>query len=242
MVNITDIHSHILFNVDDGSPSLKTSLDILKKEYSQGVRNVICTPHYHAGECKTENDLIKENFLVLQKEAKERFPELTLYLGNEIMACNDMSDMLLNGELFTLADTRYVLVEFYPTVVFPQMEKYISSLLNNGYIPIIAHCERYKCMRSAIKIINDKNISHLVEMGAYLQVNVTSVFGSEHKFVSKLIEKDYLHLVASDAHSLGRRGVYWEECVNYLEKKYNKEYLNWLLIQNPVKVLRGEYI
>lgn len=242
MTGITDIHSHILFNVDDGSPSLKTSIDILKKEYCQGVRNVICTPHYHAGECMPERQLIEDNFQVLKKETKEIIPEMNLFLGNEIMACNDMAQMLSKGELFTLAQTNYVLVEFYPTVVFSQMEKYISSLLNGGYTPVIAHCERYKCLRNALKGVNNKNISHLIEMGAYMQVNVTSVFGNEHKFVSKLIDNDYLHLIASDAHSLGRRGVYWEECVNYLEKKYNEDYLNWILVENPLKVLKGEYI
>ena len=91
MTGITDIHSHILFQVDDGSPSLKTSIDILKKEYSQGVRNVICTPHYHAGECMPEGQLIEDNFQVLKKEAKEIIPEMNLFLGNEIMACNDMA-------------------------------------------------------------------------------------------------------------------------------------------------------
>lgn len=109
---------HILFQVDDGSPSLKTSIDILKKEYSQGVRNVICTPHYHAGECMPEGQLIEDNFQVLKKEAKEIIPEMNLFLGNEIMACNDMAQMLSSGELFTLAQTNYVLVEFYPTVIF----------------------------------------------------------------------------------------------------------------------------
>ena len=56
--------------------------------------------------------------------------------------------------------------------------------------------DRYKCLRNAFKGVNNKNISHLIEMGVYLQVNVTSVFGSEHKFVSKLIDNDYLHLIA----------------------------------------------
>lgn len=242
MVDITDIHSHILFQVDDGSPSLKTSLDILEKEYQQGVRNVICTPHYHAGECMPERGLIEENFSKLKQEARIKFPNLELYLGNEIMACNDMADMLHQGELFTLAETNYVLVEFYPTVVFSQMEKYISILLNGGYIPIVAHCERYKCLRNALRGVNGGNISHLIEMGAYMQVNATSVFGSEHKFVSKLIDNDYLHLIASDAHNLGRRGIYWEECVDYLEKKYNEDYLNWLFVENPAKVLKGKYI
>ena len=153
-----------------------------------------------------------------------------------------MADMLHQGKLFTLADTNYVLVEFYPTVSFSQMEKYISLLLNGGYIPVVAHCERYQCLRNALKGLNSRNISHLIEMGAYMQVNATSVFGSEHKFVSKLIAHDYLHLIASDVHSLGKRGVYWEECVNYLEKKYNEDYLTWLLVENPAKVLKGKYI
>jgi protein-tyrosine phosphatase len=242
MIDITDIHSHILFQVDDGSPSLETSLDILEQEYRQGVRNVICTPHHHAGECMPEPDLIKKHFSILEKETMVKFPNLKLHLGNEIMVCNDIVDMLLKGELFTLAGTNYVLVEFYPNGLFSQMEKYISLLLNAGYIPIVAHCERYKCFRNAFGGLNNKNISHLIEMGAYMQVNVVSVFGSEHKFVSKLIDNDYLHFIASDAHSLGRRGVYWKECINYLKKKYNEDYLNWLLVENPARLLRGEYI
>lgn len=51
MKGITDIHSHILFEVDDGSDSIETSLKLLRKEYEQGVRNIILTPHFHIGEC-----------------------------------------------------------------------------------------------------------------------------------------------------------------------------------------------
>ncbi|WP_302625612.1 CpsB/CapC family capsule biosynthesis tyrosine phosphatase [uncultured Eubacterium sp.] len=242
MVDITDIHSHILFQVDDGSPSIETSLEILKKEYQQGVRNVICTPHYHAGECMPKPDVIKKNFLTLKREVIKEIPGLELFLGNEIMACNDMVELLERGELFTLADSNYVLVEFYPTVQYAQMERSINSFLNGGYTPIIAHCERYKCLRNTLRTINSRNISHLIEKGAYLQVNTESVFGKNHKFVSKLIDNDFLHLIASDAHNLGRRGVYWKECIKYLEKRYNDDYLHWLLIENPAKVLKGEYI
>ena len=59
-------------------------------------------------------------------------------------------------------------------------------------------------------------------MGAYLQVNAVSVFERETKFVEKLIENDYLHFIATDVHSLGRRNVYWDECIKYLRKKYNE--------------------
>lgn len=242
MRKITDIHSHILYTVDDGADSVEKSMEILCREYEQGVDKVILTPHFHIGECMPGSDRIKSHYDVLKAEAKKQLPDMEIYLGNEIMACNDMVEMLDQGELYTLADSSYVLVEFYPSVAYSVMEKYLRDLLNGGYIPIIAHCERYKCLRSAIRIINRDNISHLIELGAYMQVNVSSVFDREHKFVAKLIDNDLLHFVASDAHSTGIRGVFWGKCIAYLEKRYNRKYIEWLLIENPNKVLAGKYI
>lgn len=242
MIGITDIHSHILFQVDDGSDSLETSLKLLKKEYEQGVRNVILTPHFHIGACMPDNHIINEHFRQLKETAQGEIPELQLFLGNEIMACNDMVRMLDEGRLNTLADTRFVLVEFYPTVQYQVMLKHISDLLNNGYLPIIAHCERYACLHASMKKMNAKNISHLIEMGAYMQVNAISVFERESKFVEKLIDNDYLHFIATDAHSLGHRSVHWDKCISHLRKKYNDGYLRWLLVENPEKVLNGQYL
>ena len=159
---------------------------------------------------------IQEHFQKILEETQKKIPHLNLYLGNEIMACNDIIEMLQSKKVFTLAESRYVLIEFYPSVSYSGMERYVSNLLNNGYIPIIAHCERYKCLREMFQVIKGSAIRHLVEMGAYLQVN--------------------------DAHDLGHRNIFWEECIKYLEKKYNKEYIEWLLIKNPKKILSSEYI
>lgn len=242
MKNITDIHSHINYQVDDGSDSIETSIQMLKKEYEQGVENVILTPHFHLGECMPKSETVKAHFEVLLDKMADIIPGMKLYLGNEIMWCSEAVQMLDAGQLYTLADTKYVLIEFYPTVQYSEMEKAISLLLNYGYIPIVAHCERYQCLRTAFKIINEGHIRHLIDMGAYMQVNVTSVFGKENRFVSKLINKDLLHFVASDAHGLETRSVHWDKCLRYLEKKYNNEYIKWLLIENPQKVLTGEYV
>ncbi|MCI9565135.1 MAG: hypothetical protein HFG30_03885 [Eubacterium sp.] len=242
MKGITDIHSHILFEVDDGSDSIETSLKLLRKEYEQGVRNIILTPHFHIGECMPESKLVREHFGQLMKLAKREIPELQLFLGNEIMACNDMVRLLDEGVINTLAGTRFVLVEFYPSVQYETMLKYISNLLNGGYNPIIAHCERYACLHSTFKKIHAKNLSHLIEMGVYLQVNAVSVFERDVKFVEKLIDNDYLHFIATDAHSLGHRNVYWDKCIRFLRKRYNDDYLKWLLIDNPKKILSGQYL
>lgn len=242
MDGITDIHNHILFGVDDGADSLEISLEILKREYQQGVNKVILTPHYDIGQYMSEPKVIRTHFEQLKKMAKEILPDMELYLGNEILECNDMVQLLDSGRIFSLAGSRYVLVEFYPSVQYSIMEKSLKVLLNGGYIPIIAHCERYKCLRAAFKVIHARNISHLIEMGAYMQVNVTSVFGRDSKFVLKMIDNDYLHFVASDAHGLEKRGVHWDKCIKFLNKKYNKKYLEQLLVKNPEKILKNEYV
>lgn len=242
MKGITDIHSHILYGVDDGSDSIETSLELLKKEYEQGVSNVILTPHFHIGECMTDHNRILEHFEHLKAVTKTEIPDINLYLGNEIMACEEMVKLIDEGRINTLAGTRFVLIEFYPTVQYSVMLKYISRLLNGGYTPIIAHCERYSCLHAPIKKINAKNIRHIIEMGVYLQVNAISVYERENKFVEKLIDNDYLHFIATDAHSLNHRNVQWDKCIKHLRKKYNDDYLNWLLKENPNKILSGKYL
>lgn len=242
MKGITDIHCHILYGVDDGSDSIEESIKLLKKEYTQGVENIILTPHFHMGECMPPKSKVLSHFQCLKEQAGKILPQLNLYLGNEIMACNDMVRMLNEGEIFTLADTGYVLVEFYPTVHYEEMLRYVSMLLNGGYSPIIAHVERYQCLTKAFKKINEKNIFHLIEMGAYMQVNASSVYGRNVKFVEKLIEKDFLHFIATDAHGIDYRTVHWNECLDYLQKKYNDDYLKWLLVDNPKKIISEQIL
>lgn len=242
MNGITDIHSHILFRVDDGSDSEETSLEILKREYEQGVSNVILTPHYDISGCMPSVRRIKSHFEQLVESTKKVLPEMKLYLGNEIMACNDMVEMLEEGRLFSLAGSRYVLIEFYPSSTYENIEKSLRDVLNGGYIPIVAHCERYNCLRKRFSVIDRERIRHLCEMGARMQVNVATVFRDDKKFVKKMIENDLLHFIASDAHSIGRRGVFWDECIKFLQRSYSDNYIKWLLVDNPTKILEGKYL
>lgn len=242
MDGIIDIHNHILFDVDDGSKNFEQSLTMLKEEYSQGVRKVIVTPHYQQQIYENKPEEIEEKFIKLKKAVSDNIPQMEIFLGNEIMACNDIVQLLENKCLYTMAGSRYVLIEFYPNTDYNSMEKEISNILNAGYNPIIAHSERYKCFRKRIKTINFDGIKHLIEMGAYIQVNCTSVYDHNRKFVRKLMENDLLHFVASDAHNMTSRGINWKQSLRNLENRYDEKYLEWLLIDNPEKVIQDEYI
>ena len=242
MQGFTDIHNHILFKVDDGSDSIERSIEMIREEYKQGARKLILTPHYDEESFNLSVDRWNSHFEELKAIVANEYPDMELYLGNEVLLCSDMIEKLDAGKIMTMAGTRYVLIEFYPMEDYTTIERALSQLVNNGYIPIIAHCERYKAFRKRIGVINKTNIDHVVEMGCYLQVNATSVYREDKKFVTKLIENESLHLVATDAHSLGRRGIHWEKCINYLTSKYDERYVEWLLVRNPEMIISGEYI
>ena len=242
MQGFTDIHNHILFKVDDGADSIEKSIEMIKEEYNQGARKLILTPHYDEESFNLSVDRWNSHFEELKAAVKDIYPDLELYLGNEVLLCTDMIEKLDAGKILTMAGSRYVLIEFYPMEDYSTIERALSQLVNGGYIPIIAHCERYKAFRKRFGVINKTNLEHVVDMGCYLQVNATSVYREDKKFVTKLIENEMLHLIGTDAHSMGRRGIHWEKCIEYLASKYDERYVEWLIVRNPDMIISGEYI
>lgn len=242
MQGFTDIHNHILYRVDDGSESIEKSMEMIREEYRQGARSLILTPHYDEESFNLSVDRWNRHFEQLKAKAKEIYPDLQLYLGNEVLLCSDMVEKLDAGRILTMAGSKYVLIEFYPMEDYGTIERALSQLLNGGYIPIIAHCERYRAFRKRIGVINKANLNHVVDMGCYLQVNATSVYREDKKFVKKLIENEMLHLIGTDAHSLNKRGIHWEKCIEYLTSKYDERYAEWLLVRNPEMIISDEYI
>ena len=242
MEGFIDVHNHILFGCDDGAGSIETSLEMIREEYNQGARGLILTPHYDEESFNLSVDRWNSHFAELKEQAEKEFPDMDLYLGNEVLLCNDMLEKIAEGKIMTMADSRYVLIEFYPTEDYSVIERSLSLLVNGGYIPIIAHCERYRAFRKRFGVINKSNLEHVIDMGCYLQVNATSVYSEDKKFVAKLIENEMLHLIGTDAHSLRQRGVHWNECIDYLKSKYDERYIVWLLIRNPKNIISGEYI
>lgn len=242
MIGFTDIHNHILFKVDDGADSIEKSIEMIKEEYKQGARSLILTPHYDEESFNLSVDRWNRHFNELKEAVKDIFPDMKLYLGNEVLLCTDMVEKLNAGKILTLAGTRYVLIEFYPMEDYTTIERALSQLVNGGYIPIIAHCERYRAFRKKIGVINKANLDHVVDMGCYLQVNATSVYREDKKFVKKLVENEMLHLIGTDAHSLGKRGIHWKTCIDYLTSEYDERFVEWLIVRNPGMIISGEYI
>ena len=107
-----DIHSHIVFDVDDGPKSIEDSRALLKEAYAQGARTIVSTSHRRKGMFETPEDKIAANFKIIQELSKEIAPDLTILYGAEIYFTSDILDKLENHIIPKLNDTRYALIEF----------------------------------------------------------------------------------------------------------------------------------
>ena len=140
MMKIIDVHAHILPGVDDGSENWNESIEMLRMAYEQGIRTIIATPHYHQGQ---DIERLKETTGILRQEAQKLDPEYGIFLGQELMDSEGILDELRKGRALTMAGSRYVLIEFLPNVSYSRLYQRLRQLQGAGYIPILAHAERY---------------------------------------------------------------------------------------------------
>jgi len=144
---VVDIHSHILPGIDDGAKNMQETIEMIDIAVEEGIDVIIATPHYEIG--------IDPEFLkkyqevyndVLQYIESHEIP-LQLYQGNEIYYSESIPELLQSGNIHTMNGSRYVLVEFLPSVEYSSMERAFRKLLYAGYWPILAHTERYMALQ-----------------------------------------------------------------------------------------------
>jgi len=241
-----DIHSHIVFDVDDGPKTIEDSRALLEESYRQGVRTIISTSHRRKGMFETPEAKIEENFKQVQELAKEIADDLTVLYGAEIYYTSDILDKLEQEKIPRLAGSQYALIEFSMITPYKEIHTALSNVLRLGVTPVVAHIERYHCLEN-----DEKKVRDLINMGCYTQINSSSVlkpklFGDTYKFMKKraqfFLEKDLVHFVASDMHNLDPRPPYMQEAYQIISKKYGKSHAEQLFRKNQELLLRSEYI
>ena len=209
-----DIHSHILPGVDDGSRSLEMTKNILAEYVREGIEKVMCTPHQ--GKALRRPEVLKAAFAKLVDDVKD-YP-VQLLLGSEIYYYEGMLPDMNSGELLTLNNTKYVLVEFSTRNDVVYIPDAVYDLSVAGYRPIVAHIERYDYLKeSAWTEIKDN--------GALIQVNAASFAKKDYaKTIKRLFKRGVVDFIASDCHSDGRRNVDFTAARAYITKKAPREY------------------
>ncbi len=232
IMKIIDIHSHLLPEVDDGSPSMERSLQILQDEIREGVTDIICTPHYRLDWFHTEYEKIKEVFDAFSAETKKMSLPVNLYLGQELHIHEDMLSHLQNGKATTLNKSKYVLLELDWQSRPENLAEIVKSYVDNGYFPIIVHYERF-----TYKNINEVKL--LRDLGALFQINAYSLFAVESEqnkeFAFEMLDREYVDFIASDYHA--RKQLKIAEAVELIENRYGKETTDKLFYTNAKKII-----
>ena len=179
-----DIHSHVIFGVDDGASSIEQSIEIIKDMISNGVTDLICTPHYRLNMFTTDNDIIKNNFNLLCEEVKRQNLNIKLYLGRETYYDKSIYNSL---DVFEINNKKIILLEFSYTNN-PEIDEVLYNIKRLGYIAIIAHVERYSYLT-----IDD--IINLKSKNVFIQINASTIIGragiKEKKKAFKLIKSNF---------------------------------------------------
>lgn len=237
----TDIHSHILPGVDDGSKDMEMSIRMLHIAEKNGIGQIILTPHNKPMHKNIRPEELREAVKKLQQAAGNAGLSIELYPGSELYYRSGILKELELGKACTMADSSYVLVEFGPMDEFDYIRNGIYQIMTNGFYVILAHAERYRSVCSDIEHVYD-----LVNMGCYIQLNAESIMGkagNEAKhFTRQLLKCRLAHFVATDCHSDNKRSPVLADCAKYIEKKCGEEYRRRLLTENPACILADKDI
>ena len=195
---LLDIHSHIIPYVDDGCRDIDDSIALIKDSYNQGVTDIIATPHHTHHKYEAKAFEIKKNFELLKARLKEENIPVNIYLGHEIHYSHEaISEMLKDEELFSLNNSKVILLEFSYTHEPNDVFEAVYNIQCDGYTVIFAHAERYLWL-------DIETIQQLKKDGVLFQVNADAILGYEgfkrkHK-ARKLFKLGLVDYVASDMH------------------------------------------
>ncbi len=236
-----DIHSHILPETDDGSMDMVCSVEMAQIAVDSGVTEMIATPHsnqrgYFENYVSAE---LAEKFRGLMNELKNEEIPLKLYPGMEVYGTHDVPQLLKEGRLLTLNNSRYLLIEFDFYSDIYRMERVLYDLLDLGCVPVIAHPERYFALQDEPEIVG-----RWIEDGMATQVNkgsLTGRFGRGAKRLSNILLADgNISCVASDAHGAQMRSPNMSEAYEYLAVEASEETAELLLCENPRRILMNQ--
>ncbi len=236
-----DFHSHIVYDVDDGSETIENSIDILKKAQDAGFKSIILTPHYMEDYYEYNLEQIQEKIKELNQKCIEENINIKLYQANEIYITNNMVELLQENIASSINGSRYVLFELPMNNEPPNLLEVIYSLLENGKVPIIAHPERYSYIQK-----DPNKLLELADNGVLFQTNYGSILGQYGKEIEKtaklLIEHNFIHFLGSDVHKTGHIYENIEEMKKKLRKIISEEKIEQLTNGNAEKVLKDEKI
>ncbi len=234
-----DVHCHILPAVDDGAKDERESLDMLRIAAAEGITDMIVTPHYKAWHRNASVETIQKRIQALQEAADRNHIRVSLHPGNEIFYFDELEERLEKNEVFSLNHTDRVLIEFTPTDDYTYLRNSLDQVRAMGYIPILAHAERYECL-----LRDSKRVRELKQLDVEIQINASSVVGKlggkVQQFVCRILKEKLVDYIGTDAHDTEHRAPQVQQCYSKLYHKLETEYLHDIFYRNALKIIDAE--
>ncbi len=238
-----DIHSHIINEIDDGSKNIEESISIIEKLSSIGFKIVIATPHYITGSKFIYDNASKMDKLEkIKKCLEEKNIDMELYLGNEVFIDHNILSLIDEQQIASLNNSKYILIELPVSRAMNDLFDILFKIRDKGYVPIIAHPERYAFLQE-----DHTMIEKFIEMGCLFQGNFENIVGKYGKHAKELflymLKNNQYHFLATDIHTKDSHLFEnMEKMKKKLTKLTSKEKFVELTVNNPLKIIKNENI
>jgi tyrosine-protein phosphatase YwqE len=223
-----DIHSHLLPGIDDGAPDLDTSIELIQKMSSYGIKNFITTPHILGEMYPNKPEIIKAKLQLVQEELiKRNITDISIRAAAEYMLDEQFSIILEEGELLTVKDN-LVLVEMSYLSPPNNIFEILFQLQLKGYKPILAHPERYNSYHNDFRMYQK-----LKNAGCLFQLNLLSLtehYGKQvQKTSQKLLKENMYDYLGTDVHHMNHLKL-----LQKIGTKKNLKNLKQLMYKNHI--------
>ncbi|MBU1667758.1 capsular biosynthesis protein [bacterium] len=194
-----DIHSHLLPGIDDGVRTIEEAVAIIKKFQLLGYSKLITTPHIISDFYPNNRNIINKKLHDLQEVLKKENIEITIEASAEYYVDMEFLKLIENEELIPFMG-RYVLFETSYSSKPMILEQAIFEMIDKGYIPVLAHPERYIYLHHDFELYK-----RLKAQGVLFQVNIKSLqhkSRSTYKVALHLINSGLVDFIGSDVHRM----------------------------------------